>query len=479
LVSAVAITPDSKLVISGSWDNTLKVWNLEKRELMFPPLTGHNSPVMSVAVTPDGKRVISASTDNTLKIWNLEIAESPLPFPEHSNSVRVVAVTPDGKRVISGAGDKTLKVWNLQTRELLQVWNLDTEKSAYSSFTDYSSSVTAATVSPDGKQLISGSADKNLKVWNLQTAEKLVNLKSPYKCYFEGLASLLYWIIVLTWIAIFFAPIDRVTSFFMFITSVLLIVMIRILIDNIDRHLVSAIVVIPDGKKVISGSKDNTLKIWDLEKRKLLFILRGHSESVTTVAITSDGKRVISGSKDSTIKVWNLGNRKFSFTLNDESNSINTVGLILDKKRVISSLKDKILKPWNLIRSQLARHRKDRDWITAVAVTPNDKYVISASTNNTLKVWNLITRKQFRALTGHTKAVNSVVVTPDGKRVISASDDQTLKVWDLCSGEVIANFTGESALRCCAVAPDGVTIVAGDASGRLHFLRLEGVARRG
>jgi len=251
LVTAVAVTPDSKLAISGSWDNTLKVWNLEKRELMFPPLTGHNSGVMSVAVTPDGKQVISASTDNTLKVWNLEIAESPLPFPEHSNSVRVVAVTPDGKRVISGAGDKTLKVWNLQTRELLQVWNLKTEKSAYSSFTDYSSSVTAATVSPDGKKLISGSADKNLKVWNLQTAEELVNLKSPYKYYFEALASLLYGIIVLTWVAIFFAPIDRVTSFLMFITSVASIVILGILIDNIDRHLVSAVVVISEGNKVI------------------------------------------------------------------------------------------------------------------------------------------------------------------------------------------------------------------------------------
>jgi len=66
-------------------------------------------------------------------------------------------------------------------------------------------------------------------------------------------------------------------------------------------------------------------------------------------------------------------------------------------------------------------------------------------------------------------------LTPDGKQVVSASDDHTLKVWDLHSGEEIATFTGESNILCCAVAPDGLTIVAGDNSGRLHFLRLENV----
>jgi len=66
-----------------------------------------------------------------------------------------------------------------------------------------------------------------------------------------------------------------------------------------------------------------------------------------------------------------------------------------------------------------------------------------------------------------------VAVTPDGRRAVSASGDQTLKVWDLERGEVVATFTGESSILCCAVGPDGVTIVAGESSGRVHLLRLE------
>lgn len=76
-------------------------------------------------------------------------------------------------------------------------------------------------------------------------------------------------------------------------------------------------------------------------------------------------------------------------------------------------------------------------------------------------------------LTGHSSWVNAVAITPDGKRVISGSYDNTLKLWNLETGEEIATFTGEAPFYCCAVAPDEVTIVAGESSGRVHFLRLE------
>ncbi|MEG3960518.1 WD40 repeat domain-containing protein, partial [Microcoleus sp. herbarium2] len=66
-------------------------------------------------------------------------------------------------------------------------------------------------------------------------------------------------------------------------------------------------------------------------------------------------------------------------------------------------------------------------------------------------------------------------VTEDGKLAISGSDDNTLKVWDLASGNVIASFTCKSSIASCAIAPDGVTIVAGDESGRVYLLRLEGM----
>ncbi|MEG4922361.1 hypothetical protein Q5690_18065, partial [Microcoleus sp. F10-D1] len=147
-----------------------------------------------------------------------------------------------------------------------------------------------------------------------------------------------------------------------------------------------------------------------------------------------DGKRGVSGSSDKTIKVWDLTTRNELFTLKGHSESVN-----------------------------------------AVAVTEDGKRGISGSSDKSIKVWDLTIGKELFILKGHSNSVNAVAVTPDGKRAISGSSDKTIKVWDLSSGKVIANFTCESPIACCAVAADGVTIVAGDQSGRVYFLRLEGM----
>ena len=68
-----------------------------------------------------------------------------------------------------------------------------------------------------------------------------------------------------------------------------------------------------------------------------------------------------------------------------------------------------------------------------------------------------------------------VVVTPNGGAAIAVSDDRTLKVWDLESGKVIASFTADGSLMTCAVSSDGVTIVAGERSGQVHILHVEGL----
>ncbi len=108
-----------------------------------------------------------------------------------------------------------------------------------------------------------------------------------------------------------------------------------------------------------------------------------------------------------------------------------------------------------------------------VAVTPDGQQAISASLDHTLKVWDLEYGRELLTLRGHTDRVTGIAVTPDGRWVISSSSDRSLKVWDLEQGVVMATFSGETPLQVCAFGPDGKTIIVGEQTGQVHFLRLE------
>jgi len=89
-------------------------------------------------------------------------------------------------------------------------------------------------------------------------------------------------------------------------------------------------------------------------------------------------------------------------------------------------------------------------------------------------VWDIESGEEIQTFEGHTDPVEAVAVTPDGKHAISGSDDNTIRVWDIKTGQTISSFSGDGPLLALAISPDGDTIVAGDASGRVHFLRLQG-----
>jgi len=149
------------------------------------------------------------------------------------------------------------------------------------------------------------------------------------------------------------------------------------------------------------------------------------------------------------------------------------VAVTAEGRRAISASYDQTLLVWDLERGQTIRMLEGhRGGVSAVAVTPDGRRAVSASYDQTLRVWDLESGQTLRTLGGHTGWVYAVAIIPDGCRAVSASYDQTLRVWDLENGKEITTFIGESRMSSCASAPDGRTIVGGDESGRVHFLRL-------
>ncbi|MEA5464867.1 AAA-like domain-containing protein, partial [Leptothoe sp. PORK10 BA2] len=115
-VLSVAFSPDGQRIVSGSFDNTLRLWDANTGAPIGEPLAGHGDAVWSVAFSPDGQRIVSGSFDNTLRLWDANTG-APIgePLAGHGDAVWSVAFSPDGQRIVSGSFDNTLRLWDANT----------------------------------------------------------------------------------------------------------------------------------------------------------------------------------------------------------------------------------------------------------------------------------------------------------------------------------------------------------------------------
>jgi len=490
-VTAVAITPDGRWAVSASEDQTLRVWDVEQGGEV-PRFAGHVLSAHALALTPDGRRAVSASSDGALRVWDVENGTELPSAIRHGDAARALAITPDGRRAVSSS-DETLKLWDLDAGSELHtfaghtglirtavvtpdgrhavsgsddinliVWDLEERRQA-GKLEGHYWSVTAAAVTPDGRHAVSASGDETINVWDFGTLKVLQTLRGPTR-WVNGLA------VTPDGRHVISVARDKALSIWDARTGAAL----RTLTGHTEW--VNAVAVTPDGRLAVSGADDCTLKLWDLSSGDEIDTLSGHGNGISSVAVTPDGRLAVSGCWDSTLKVWDLKSRSEVMTLpghptRDESGWVRAVAVTPDGRRAVSASHDGTLKVWD-IRSgaELLTLRGHTGWVMAVAVMPDGESVISGSADGSLKLWDLESGDPLLTLRGHTGFVTGVAVAARGRRVVSTSEDHTLKVWDLEEAAVIASFTGDGQLRACALTPDGQTIIAGENSGRIHFL---------
>ena len=165
-VTSVAFSPDGKLALSGCWDSTLKLWDVVTG-LEVRTFSGHSDWVASVAFSPDGKLALSGSSDQTLKLWDVLTGREVRTFTGHSSSVLSVAFSPDGKLALSGGLDETLKLWDVATGLAVRT------------FTGHSDCVRSVAFSLDGKLALSGSDDNTVRLWDAATGRLVQTSRSP------------------------------------------------------------------------------------------------------------------------------------------------------------------------------------------------------------------------------------------------------------------------------------------------------------
>ena len=226
---------------------------------------------------------------------------------------------------------------------------------------------------------------------------------------------------------------------------------------------VYSVAVTPDGSKIISGSYDNSVRVWDTSTSIVSQTLQGHTESVNAVAVTPDGSKVVSGSADKSIRVWATSTGEQLHSLEGHTEPVKAVAVTPDGSKVVTGSDDMTVRIWDTSTgAELQKLEGHTSYVTTVAVSPDGSKIISGSFDNTLRVWDVSTGKVVHMLEGHAFDVNTAAVTPDGSRIISGSCDHTVRVWDASTGKELRKLEGHTAdVNAVAVTPDGSRIISG------------------
>ena len=315
IVTSVAFSPDGTLLASGSWDDTVKLWDVATQErianlhtdwvwsVSFSPdgttlasgssgtvilwdvrtgeriatLKGHTivwgtntllAPVRSVSFSPDGATLASGSVDNTVKLWDVATQTEVATLQGHRDEVTSVAFSPDGTLLASGSSDNTVKLWDMATRERIATLG-------------HGAAVNAVSFSPDGTLLASGSWDGMVKLWDMATRERIATLG-------HGAA-------------------------------------------------VNAVSFSPDGTLLASGSWDGMVKLWDVLIREEI-VTFWHTDGITSMSFSPDGTTLAAGGEDGTILLWDIEQTAHSLTKVSGDGQGGLVGEQLAKPFVVSVL---------------------------------------------------------------------------------------------------------------------------------------------
>ncbi|MEZ4958052.1 MAG: DNA/RNA non-specific endonuclease [Saprospiraceae bacterium] len=454
-VLAVAISPDGRYLASASGgDSAVKLWNLKKGTLIrnFP---GHSGWVQSIAFSPDGQHLLTGAWDGSAKLWDLQTGKCLHDyFGQHTNAV---CFTPDGK-VVTGGGSGTAFLWDLFSKAPIR------------QFTGHTDEIFSVAVSKNGKYLVTGSVDGTAKLWDLNkdgdNLRKTFTHSSPNIVHSVAIdpADDPQYIITTATSKLRHhdgGPLpDQIPP--------------PIKLWNINGpeneaaaheftgHAgnVYAVAVSPDGKLLVGGGKDKKIWVWGLKDNRTKTPLQhfeGHTLEVAALCFSPDSDYVASGSFDCLPKLWSIQQKKEIRTFSGHASIVYSSAMSHDGHYLVEGSEGNLINLWDLSKGELANSlnqekAKDAPWgtIHALDVHPDENLFASGSSDRSVSLWDFTEKKEVKGFTAP-HGVSSVRFSEDGKYLaIGSTGSLKLKVgyWDWKTADPVWVFEGEDKWGC-------------------------------